>query len=356
MTPRVEVLSGFGEKAAAAILVEWRGRRLLLDAGGPLHPDEPCRWAEGLDVDAVLISHDHVDHIGGVPRLPADLPLYCTPEVARALPPGREWRPLAPRGRQSVAGVPVTTGQAGHSLGGVWLHLGIGDGLFYSGDACLESRLFPFDRPPAAAVALLDASYGRYDVPQARCRGALERCLTRPLVLPAPVSGRALEMALWLEERAARLGVDWNLDETCREALERLLRLPRSLRRDGHDAALHRLLAAPRAASPGLWLAADRDDDPGDWPQHRLLHTGYLTPRRRRQRAAGEIDWLRWNVHLRASHLRALARHLRARRVLPLFTSEAAEVGDWLATPMVPAPREEERDAAGSPLRLHATR
>lgn len=278
MSLRIEVLSGLGEKAPAAILVEAEGRRLLLDAGGALHPGQSSEWAKGLDVDAVLISHDHVDHIGGVAALPAELPLYCTAPVAAALPQGREWRPLPARGECRIAGITVTTGQAGHSLGGVWLHLGVGQGVYYSGDACLESLLFPFDEPPPACVALLDASYGLYDVPQAQCRDALAQQLSEPRVMPVPASGRALEMALWLDAMAPRLGIDWNLDDACRVGLERLLCLPATLRRVEHDAAIRRLLEASHSTSPRLWLVEDCDDDPDDWPIHRLLHTGYLTP------------------------------------------------------------------------------
>ncbi|MCC5881936.1 MAG: MBL fold metallo-hydrolase [Halomonas sp.] len=326
MSVRIEVLSGLGAKAPAAILVEAAGKRLLLDAGGALHPGQSIEWVKGIDVDAVLISHDHFDHIGAVSALPSALPLYCTPQVAAALPSGRDWRPLPERGECRIAGMRVTTGQAGHSLGGVWLHLGIADGVFYSGDACLESLLFPFDEPPPARVALLDASYGVYDTPQVQCREAILQRLTEPRVLPVPVSGRALEMALWLDAQAARLGMTWNLDDACREALEALLRLSPELRREGSDTAIRRLLDASRTASPMLWLVADRDDDPEDWPEHRLLHTGYLTPRRQRQRVGGEIDWQRWNVHLRLSHLREVVRRLGARRVMPLFTTGVDEI------------------------------
>ncbi|MFW3613488.1 MBL fold metallo-hydrolase [Billgrantia antri] len=347
MSLHVEVLSGLGEKAPAAILVEAEGSRLLLDAGGALHPGQSMAWAEGLDVDAVLISHDHFDHIGGVPALPAELPLYCTSAVAAALPSGRDWRVLPERGRCCIAGIPVTTGQAGHSLGGVWLHLGVSGGVFYSGDACLESLLFPFDEPPPANVALLDASYGVYDTPQEQCREAIAQRLTAPWVLPVPASGRALEMAVWLDAQAERLGVSWNMDHACRAGLEALLRLPRTLRREGHDAAIRRLLDASRPASPMLWLVADRDDAPEDWPTHRLLHTGYLTPRRQRQRAAGEVDWLRWNVHLRLSHMRALMRQLGAGQVFPLFTSEVRKVSESLAASKALALSEEGGNAAG---------
>lgn len=347
MSVRIEALSGLGDKAPAAILVEAEGRRLLLDAGGALHPGQSLAWVDGLDVDAVLISHDHFDHVGGVSALPAELPLYCTPPVAAALPSGREWRALPERGQCRIAGIPVTTGQAGHSLGGVWLHLRVGGGVFYSGDACLESLLFPFDPPPAARIALLDASYGGYDTPQAQCREAVAQRLSEPRALPVPVSGRALEMALWLDAEAGRRGLTWDLDDACRAGLEALLRLPRSLRREGHDDAIRRVIEASRVNSPMLWLVQDRDEDPEDWPQHRLLHTGYLTPRRQRQRAAGEVDWLRWNVHLRLSHMRALVQQLGAGQVLPLFTTEVDEVSKRLTPSREPALTEEGSDAAG---------
>ncbi|MSS85514.1 MBL fold metallo-hydrolase, partial [Actinomycetaceae bacterium WB03_NA08] len=77
MSALVEILSGLGDKGPAAIVVEAKGKRLLLDAGGALHPGEAITWAAGLAVDAVLISHDHIDHIGGVAELPEQLPLCC---------------------------------------------------------------------------------------------------------------------------------------------------------------------------------------------------------------------------------------------------------------------------------------
>ena len=54
----VTVLSGYGSKAPAAILVQACGLRLLLDAGGPLYPGQVCDWYEGLEVDAILVTHD----------------------------------------------------------------------------------------------------------------------------------------------------------------------------------------------------------------------------------------------------------------------------------------------------------
>ncbi|MGP8291463.1 MBL fold metallo-hydrolase [Vreelandella zhanjiangensis] len=320
MSARITILSGLGDKGPAAIVVEANGKRLLLDAGGALHPGEPVTWARGLDVDAVIISHDHIDHIGGVNELPATLPLYCTPLVAQSLPNGRAWQPLPERGICQIAGITVTTGQAGHSLGGVWIHLDVEGGIFYSGDACFESRLFPFDTPPPARIALLDASYGTYDQPQQACVYAISEHLSRPLVFPVPETGRALEMALWLAEEADARGLSLAIDPVIRANLKTLLALPATLRRSNIDDRIKALLARPDASQPTLNLISDRDDTAAMWSGFHLLHTGYLTPSRCAELAAGDILWQRWNVHLRASHLVELADQVNAEHVVPLFT------------------------------------
>ncbi|MGP9764393.1 MBL fold metallo-hydrolase [Halomonas sp. AOP13-D3-9] len=320
MSVTIEILSGLGAKGPAAIVVEAQGKRLLLDAGGALHQDDTITWANNLYVDAVLISHDHIDHIGGVAELVESVPLYCTPLVAKALPNSRAWSPLPERGSLAVEGITVTTGQAGHSLGGVWLHLAVGGGIFYSGDACFESRLFPFDTPPPARIALLDASYGSYDQPQAYCVQAISERLDQPLAFPVPETGRALEMALWLAEEADRRQLTLAIDPLIRDNLAALLALPATLRRPGLDHSIRSLLARQNADFPILQLICDRNDTPEQWPDYHLLHTGYLTPDRRAQLAAGEISWQRWNVHLRASHIVTLANQLGATQVVPLFT------------------------------------
>ena len=320
MSVNIDILSGLGDKGPAAIVVETDGKRLLLDAGGALHPGDTITWANKLDVDAVLISHDHIDHIGGVAELAEDIPLYCTPLVAEALPANRAWRPLPERGSIEVEGITVTTGQAGHSLGGVWLHLAVGGGIFYSGDACFESQLLPFDTPPPARIALLDASYGSYDQPQAHCVQGISEHLYQPLALPVPETGRALEMALWLAEEADQRQLTLAIDPLIRDKLAALLALPATLHRPGSETAITSVLARANDENALLRLISDRNDTPAQWPDHHLLHTGYLTPDRRVQLAAGEISWQRWNVHLRASHLVALAEQLGATQVVPLFT------------------------------------
>ncbi len=362
MTLSIRVLSGFGGKAPAAVRVSHGGRRLLLDAGGPLYAGQRCDWYRDLDVDAVVLSHDHFDHVGAVAHLPPELPVYCTPVVARALPPGRHWHALPYRGRCEIAGVEVTTGLAGHSLGGVWIHLGIGDGVFYSGDASLESLLFPFDLPPPASTLLLDASYGLYDGLQADCRAALARRLNGPVLLPAPASGRALELALWLHRLGAERALSYALDETCEAWLAALAELPEALCRPAARSAMS-VVTTECAREPAdvLVVADESTPETQDWvaryPGRQVIHTGYRPPGVRDEAPERGADGVRWNVHPRARDLAYLARRLSARRVVPLFSAmEPASSWRALLGPRIAAePELEIPNHADTPtLRLHA--
>ena len=156
----IRVLSGIGDKGPACMQLTVDGRIWLLDCGfGPeanahFDPD----WLEG--AEAVFITHDHIDHIGGASyAVEAGVPIYATAQTAKALPPAAKVHLLPERGRTTIDGVNLTTGRNGHAMGGVWFHFDLGDGLFYSGDWSEESDWFSFDVPPPAATAILDCSY-----------------------------------------------------------------------------------------------------------------------------------------------------------------------------------------------------
>ncbi|MEC1526070.1 MBL fold metallo-hydrolase [Neobacillus niacini] len=88
---------GGGEKiGGTSILVSVKGHHLLLDAGMHLHedvyhPDYSPLSEQGLsfeDIDALLITHAHMDHTGAVPyvhNLRKDLPIHATEATVRLM-------------------------------------------------------------------------------------------------------------------------------------------------------------------------------------------------------------------------------------------------------------------------------
>lgn len=325
---KIEIVSGLHRKAPAAILLSTPHQRILLDAGGALEPDE-APWLVPADIDAVLLSHDHVDHIAGLNRLPADIPIYCSAVTAQALPPGRNVYPIAVRGQFSLGEITVTTGSCGHAWGGVWFHLNVAGGIFYSGDISLESMLFRFDAPPPADIALVDASYGLYDIPQSQQLEKLRAYLSQPTLCPVPPSGRAAELALWMARDNSQ--PDIALDDACRAMLVQMAEHDDGSLQQGIAMELRTLAQTNPIFSTQaqMVLAADPDGMNGmagvlrarDDFHHRVLFTGHLNRVAHQQWLAGEVDFCRWNVHPTLSCLQKLVSQLSCRYFVPLFTA-----------------------------------
>lgn len=327
---RLTVLSGVGGKLPAAFLLEMAGRRLLFDLGeGPQVGIFPDLTGVG-NVDAICLSHGHVDHVGGL-HLSAALgePLvHATEATFRHVPeavvaPGR--RVVIPeRGMIEIAGLPFRVGRDGHAPGGVWFHTALEDGFLYMGDWSSESLLLPFDPPPPASCVVTDASYGDRDESLAGQIDTIVEAAEDGAVLPVPSGGRGPEVALVL----ARRGFSPRLCPLVRSEIERLAADPAHLTsKEALLALLGRDDMAPYAPTDVV-VAAEANAEAGlsalllsrDEP-FRFLFSSHVpdgTPAAELL-ANGRARWLRWNVHPRLCDTLDLVGRTGARHVVAAF-------------------------------------
>jgi len=336
--PLLRLVSGVGKKGPACFAIEARGKRLVLDLGEGPPPGCVPDVALAAPADALILSHGHKDHIGGLSLLAklGNPPVYATEIVAQSLPGGIKTRPLPIRGTTEVFGIRLETGRDGHAPGGIWLHFEIGDGFLYTGDYSAESALYAYDPPTRpAATALIDCSYGDYDRALAACWSELAAHLGKePLLLPVPANGRGPEIALELMRHGFD---DIFIDEAMQKALRQLANgAGISLRADLAE-EIRRLtqIARPIEGPRGAMLAASADGTSGATaqllPQFErarniaIVFTGYINPNTPAERVAqnGRAQRMRWNVHPRLSDTVALVRAVRARTVIPAFCDRA---------------------------------
>lgn len=312
--------SGLGGKTPAAFLLEIAGRRILLDLGeGPTPGQRPDLDGIGR-VDAIFLSHAHIDHVGAIdlwPRLGRP-PVFATRITFDALPllglhlPPEACHDLPLQGPAHLSDLPVSVGRSGHALGGIWLHLPQQGGALYMGDWSRESGLLPFDPPPRADLVITDLSYGDRDQALAQQVPALADSIAPGTVLPVPILGRGADMA----RRLAALGLSPVVCPQVRAELQ------------GALPDLRCVATASEARDGDVVIAADTERagdlvscliaDPRGW---RFVFTGHVAPG---SPAAGLIAQGRasrrpWNVHPRARDQLWLAHVTGARHLVPAF-------------------------------------
>jgi Cft2 family RNA processing exonuclease len=343
-------VSGTGTKGPACFLLEAGGRRLLLDLGEGPPPGLLPDVADCGRIDAVILSHGHKDHVGGLSLLPrlGNPPVYATDIVGRALPQNIAVRPLPLRGKADVLGIAVETGRNGHAPGGVWLNLAVGDGLLYTGDYSTESVLYAFDPPASpAATALIDCSYADYRTPLAACWEKLAPLAGHgPLLLPVPANGRGPEIALELLRHGF---ADIFVDAAMQRALGELCGGASMSLHDTVSEEISRLAATvkPIEGARGVMLAASADGTSGATarllpqfehsPEVTILFTGYVNPNTPSERLtkSGRAQTMRWNVHPLLADTVTLVRTAQAKTVIPAFCDRAKL--DALASALAPA-------------------
>ena len=248
---RNTALGGYREVGRSAHLLTTQNSKVLIDCGiDPGSDRTPYFNAPELlpldSLDAVVVTHAHLDHCGLVPVLLKygyKGPIYCTApsrdlmtlmlldaikvvnqEARRGLYDSSHVRDLVARtiplrwGETTdiAPDLRLTLHNAGHILGSSICHFHIGDGdynLAYSGDIKFErSWLFnpATNRFPRLETLIMEATYGGYrDLQPSRQQATEEfsqlvsKVLSRggKLVVPVFAVGRSQEVMLVLEER-----------------------------------------------------------------------------------------------------------------------------------------------------------
>jgi Cft2 family RNA processing exonuclease len=285
-------------------------------------------------IDAVVLSHGHNDHAGALrllERMGAPQ-LFATAPVLSRLK-GVTGHTIPIRGRCDVAGVAVETGPDGHAPGGVWMRLGVGDGLLYMGDYSFESRLYVFDAPPPTPTMIFDNSYGDAEEGiQPQRQRILDIVAKGPALLPVPPDGRGPELAMVLLEA----GLDVAIDEQVRSVAIMLTQAARESARPESIPRLERLIQNARklqaeAEPRGAMVSHGGSGDAGvagalikrwqDKPDPIILFTGHVASGTtgRRLVESGRALFQRWNVHPRASDNLALIDSVKPQRIIPAF-------------------------------------
>jgi KH/beta-lactamase-domain protein len=249
---RISALGGFQEVGRSAILVQTRESQVLLDCGinpGSRNPLEafPRLDAPEFDMDtldAVVITHSHLDHCGFVPFLfkyGYDGPVYCSAPTSTLmtllqldyLDVMRKQGVIAPYDQKDVRetvlhtlplrygavtdiapDVRLTLHNAGHILGSSMIHLHIGEGvhnIVYTGDykygrtMLLEPAVTRF---PRVETIITESTYGAIgDVMPSRIEAeenfssVVNETLGRggKVLIPVPAVGRAQEIMLIID-------------------------------------------------------------------------------------------------------------------------------------------------------------
>ncbi len=247
---RVVFLGGFREVGRSCILLETNETRILLDCGINVASNkEPYPYLDALhfpmdEIDAVIITHAHLDHAGFVPYLfrhGYKGPVYCT-EPTRDLmvllqfdyidvlvkegkePPYTEQdvkhmvKHCIPRDYNEVTDIApdvrLTLHNAAHILGSASVHLHIGQGdhnLLYSGDIKYGfTRLFDNvdTKYPRLETLIIESTYGgKQDIQPNRQRAEqmlleiINETIQRGgnVLIPVFAVGRGQEIMLVLE-------------------------------------------------------------------------------------------------------------------------------------------------------------
>lgn len=256
---KVTALGGFKEVGRTCLLLQTSNDKILLDCGVNAETTEASRAYPYLnamnlaldELDAVIVTHAHLDHSGFIPYLVAygyDGPIYCTPptrdlmvmlqfDYINVLQKNGVTAPYSEKDVRKMLNmcivrqydevtditpeIKLTFHNAGHILGSAMVHLHIGDGLHnlvFTGDIKYGfTRLFDQASTtfPRIETLFIESTYGgRSDImpPRQEAEDRLKELIHQTIqnkgkvLIPVFAVGRSQEIMLVLEEYAQSSG------------------------------------------------------------------------------------------------------------------------------------------------------
>lgn len=268
---KITALGAAREVGRSCFLLQTNNSNILLDCGLNVDTSEPTRAypylnAMGLaldKIDAVIITHAHLDHSGFLPYLYAygyEGPTYCTAptrdlmvllqqDCVNVLTSEGKTPPYTEKDIKTMLNhvivrkygevtditpqIRFTFHNAGHMIGSAMIHLHIGEGysnLVYTGDMkfARSNLLDPADvRFPRVDTVIMESTYGapqdmrpRIEESERQLMGVIQETLARKgkVLIPVLAVGRAQEIMLILEKYLRNDNIPVYIDGMCREA------------------------------------------------------------------------------------------------------------------------------------------
>ncbi|QPQ36530.1 MBL fold metallo-hydrolase [Lysinibacillus sp. JNUCC-52] len=221
---KIEILGGVGEYGRNCFYLEKNGHAILLDCGVMNNREKtkpnltPAHVAK---LDAVFISHSHIDHVGALPLLAQwgyDGQLIMSEITAKQLQQSfQNIRTFEPASLGKWVNVndhlSFLWGYSGHLIGSVWYSIRfLEEVIFFSGDYVMDSYLLKANLPKEHSekydVAFIDSGHFEKRIHNKKVLQQLadyiEENDRNAILFPSSFSGKTADIAFYLFEHTTR--------------------------------------------------------------------------------------------------------------------------------------------------------
>lgn len=220
---KVEILGGVGEYGRNCFFIENAGQAILLDCGimnnaEKTTPDLTKAHVEKLD--AVFISHSHIDHTGALPMLGTwnyKGEIFMSKMTARQLK--RSFKNTKIFQPDTIGKwlrvndyLEFQWGYSGHIVGSVWYKIRFFEEvIFFSGDYVMDSYLLNATLPKEDTkydLALIDSGHIEKQINNLEVLQQIKNYIneqpSRPIIFPTSLSGKTADIATYLFQHTER--------------------------------------------------------------------------------------------------------------------------------------------------------